>query len=166
MLTTIEQWLLRVCRILIGLSFCFLIISVTIQVLGRAFGSSPVWTEELTRFSLLYLAAIGAGLSLKSGELVNVDVICEAFGAKWSKRMRFVSAVLTALMCGVLIAPAWRFVSIGAMQTSPAMGIQMTYIHFSVFALLVILFIFSVLRILMMITGNDVEHSARFGSSE
>lgn len=166
MLNTIDYWLSRICRFFIGLSFCVLIASVSIQVLGRTFDSSPVWTEELTRFSLLYLAAIGAGLSFKSGELVNVDVVCDAFGEKWSVRLRFISALLTAVLCGVLIAPAWRFVSIGAMQTSPAMGLQMTYVHFSVFALLLILLIFCVLRLLQMITGNDVQRSTRIKDTD
>lgn len=165
MLDTLEKWLLRILRFCIGLSFAVLIAAVTIQVVGRILGNSPVWTEELTRFALLYVAAVGAGLSFKSGDLVNVDVFCEAFGDKWSARMRLVSAVLTALMCAVLIAPAWKFVSIGAFQTSPAMGLKMTYVHFSVFALLVVLLLFAVLRILKMATGQVEKQPDRFTGS-
>lgn len=159
MLNAIESFLLKLFRFCIGIAFFILIAAVTVQVLGRTLGTSPVWTEELTRFALLYLAAIGAGLSFKSGELVNVDVFCESFGEIWSKRMRLISAILTALMCSMLAMPAWRFVSIGKLQTSPAMGLQMTYAHFSVFALIVILFIFSILRILIMVLGDQATES-------
>ena len=72
----ITGWLVALTRFGVGLSFAVLIISVLIQVIGRATGNSPVWTEELTRYALLYLAAFGAGLSLRTGDLVNVDVIC------------------------------------------------------------------------------------------
>lgn len=151
----IENWLTQICRIAIGIAFSVLITVVLIQVLGRTFGSSPVWTEELTRYALLYVAAIGAGLSLKSGDLVNVDIFCEAFGKVWSWRFRLLATALTAIMCAVLLMPAWQYVSIGAFQTSPAMGLQMTYVHFSVFALLAILLIFAVLRIIAMVIRKD-----------
>ena len=151
----IESLLVRIFRILIGISFAVLIGSVLIQVIWRTFGSSPIWTEELSRYGLLYVAAIGAGLSLRSGDLVNVDIVCEAFGETWSWRLRLLSSILTASMCVVLFIPAWRFVAIGALQTSPAIGVQMTYVHFSVFALLVILFLFSLLKVLVMLVYKD-----------
>lgn len=158
----IETWLVRLFRLLIGAAFAVLIGAVLIQVLWRTFGSSPVWTEELSRYGLLYVAAIGAGLSLRSGDLVNVDIVCEAFGEAWSWRLRLISAILTAAMCVVLFIPAWRYVEIGALQTSPAMGLQMTYVHFSVFALLVILFVFAALKIAAMVLYKEDGRPASF----
>lgn len=152
---TFEYWFVRVCRLAIGISFSILIAAVLTQVVTRSIGSSPVWTEELTRYALLYVAAIGAGLSFRSGDLVNVDIVCEAFGDAWSRRLRLLSSVLTATMCLTLIFPAWQFVKIGALQTSPAMALQMTYVHFSVFALLVILLIFSLLRVFAITVGKE-----------
>lgn len=151
----IEHLLVSIFRVAIGISFAALIVVVLTQVLARTYGTSPVWTEELTRYSLLYLAAFGAGLAYKSGDLVNVDIFCEAFGEVWSRRLRLFSAVLTAIMCFVLLVPAWRYVEIGAFQTSPAMGLQMTYVHLSVFALLLILFLFASLRIVAMVVYKE-----------
>src|SRR5690606_30211872 len=52
--------------------------AVTIQVVSRNFlPFSPAWTEELTRFALLYLAAFGIGLAYRSGDLVNIDIVLE-----------------------------------------------------------------------------------------
>jgi TRAP-type transport system small permease protein len=70
-------------RAMTGIAFAVLMASVLIQVVGRLIGNSPVWTEELTRFALLFLAAFGAGLSLKTGDLVNVDLVCEALPGRW-----------------------------------------------------------------------------------
>lgn len=143
------------CRIGVGLSFLVLILAVLTQVLGRTFGSSPIWTEELTRYAMLYMVAFGAGLSFRSGDLVNVDVACENTPANWPWRLRLISAGLTAALCGYLIPPAWKYVSIGAMQTSPAMTLRMDFVHFSVFGLLATLFLFSVFRILRMVFAGD-----------
>lgn len=152
-LDTFEIQLTRVCRIAIGLSFAVLIIAVLTQVIGRTLGSSPVWTEELTRFALLYIAAIGAGLSLQSGDLVNVDIFCDAFGMRASRAFKLVSSLLTIAMSALLVIPAWQFVSIGALQTSPALGLRMTWIHLSVFVLLVLLGLFASLRVIKLFTS-------------
>ncbi|HMR59668.1 TRAP transporter small permease subunit [Amaricoccus sp.] len=142
-------------RIAVGIAFAVLCASVIIQVLGRSFAASPVWTEELTRFALLYLAAFGAGLSYRSGDLVNVDLVCEALPGRWPWVLRLVSAIATALLCLLLVPAAWRYTSIGAMQTSPALSWRMDFIHASVLVLLVSLFVFAALRAVRMLTGRS-----------
>lgn len=150
------QFVEKLSRALTGLAFMVLIGSVLVQVLGRSvFADSPVWTEELTRFALLFVAAFGAGLSYRSGDLVNVDLVCESLPGRWPARLRFFSAVATAVLCGFLILPAWRFTSIGAMQTSPALSWRMDFIHVSVLVMIVSLFVFSALRAIRMLTGQS-----------
>lgn len=148
--------LIALSRTATGLAFAVLIFSVLVQVVGRSvFASSPVWTEELTRFALLYLAAFGAGLSLRSGDLVNVDIVCESLPGRLPLILRFVSTVATLALCAILVVPAWRFTAIGTMQTSPALGWQMSFIHASVLVLIVSLLVFSLLRALAMLTGRS-----------
>lgn len=146
-----ERVAVTIAKVGVGVSFVILIAAVLTQVLGRTFGSSPVWTEELTRFAMLFTVAFGAGLALRSGDLVNVDILCEALPGAWPKRLRFISAAATGVLCLVLIPAAWKYVSIGALQTSPALGVRMDLIHFSVFALLVGVLIFAVLRLIGII---------------
>lgn len=153
-----EQGLVRVLyvasRVAAGVAFTVLAVSVITQVLGRSvFASSPVWTEELTRFSLLYLVAFGAGLSYRSGDLVNVDLVCESLPGRLPWVLRLVSALATAVLCALLIWPAWTYTAIGSMQTAPALGWRMDYVHASVLVLLVSLFVFSALRVVRMLTG-------------
>ncbi|AEI92284.1 MULTISPECIES: TRAP transporter small permease [Roseobacter] len=156
----IERIIVGVASVGVGLSFFVLICAVLTQVLGRTFGSSPVWTEELTRYAMLYTVTFGAGLALRSGDLVNVDVVCEALPGKGPWLLRLLSATATLVLCIILIPAAWKYVSIGAFQTSPALGVRMDYIHFSVLALLGCLAAFALLRIVSMIffsgTGEPV----------
>lgn len=147
----VEKTIVMIAKIGVGISFAVLIGAVLTQVLGRTFGSSPVWTEELTRFAMLFTVAFGAGLALRSGDMVNVDIVCESLPGRWPWRLRLFSAAVTAVLCAILIPAAWRYVSIGALQTSPALGVRMNIIHFSVFALLVGLLLFAALRVVAMI---------------
>ncbi|MER0236923.1 TRAP transporter small permease [Fulvimarina sp. MAC8] len=153
-LTLIDRALTFVCRTGVLLSFAVLIYAVLTQVVGRSILSdSPAWTEELTRYALLWLVAFGTGLSLKTGDLVNVDIISEALPGKGPWVLRFASAIITVGFCAALVTSAWRFTSIGAMQTSPVLKIPMNFIHMSVLGLLVLLGIFAAMRVVLMLTG-------------
>jgi len=147
------QGVVFLCRAAAGIAFAVLIFAVLTQVIGRTLASSPVWTEELTRFALLYLVAFGTGLSFRNGELVNVDIISEALPGRLPWVLRLASALATAGLAAVLIVPAWKFTSIGAMQTSPALFWRMDFIHASVLVLLVLLFLFAAMRAIGMLTG-------------
>lgn len=163
LIRNIQSFVERVCRIGLGLAFCVLIGTVLYQVVGRTIGASSVWTEELTRYALLYVAAFGVGLSLVSGDLVNVDVVCEFLPGKWPRRLRAFSAAVTALLCLLLIGPAWKYTSIGSLQTSPALGLRMDFVHASVLILLVLLLIFSALRLISMLWDGASGLPNKFG---
>jgi TRAP-type C4-dicarboxylate transport system permease small subunit len=143
-------------RAAVGTAFAVLSAAVIIQVLGRTvLDSSPVWTEELTRFALLYMAAFGTGLSYRTGDLVNVDIVCEALPGRWPWFLRLISATLTAALAGALVYAAWRFTTIGVMQTSPALGWRMDFVHASILVLLLSLLLFSLLRVVRMLRGTS-----------
>lgn len=138
-----------------GLAFALLIATVLIQVTGRFFGFAPVWTEELTRYALLFSVAFGAGLAFRTGDLVNVDVVCEYLPGRLPWLLRLVSALATGALALYLLPHAWRYVSIGKMQTSPALGVRMDFIHFSVWLMLAFLALFAALRVVAMLTGAE-----------
>ena len=138
-----------------GLSFTVLLAAVLIQVVGRLYGSSPVWTEELTRYALLFTVAFGAGLSFRTGDLVNVDVVCEALPGRVPRMLRLLSAIATAGLALYLLPHAWRYVAIGKMQTSPALGLRMDFVHVTVWLMLAFLALFATLRVLGMLTGAE-----------
>lgn len=157
-LKSINAGLIRLAEILVGLAFLVLIIAVTIQVLGRSgFFESPVWTEELTRFALLYLTAFGVGLSYLRGDLVNVDVVCDSLPGRLPWFLRLVSAIIIVVLSAVLIIPSWKFTEIGVFQTSPALGWRMDFIHASITVLLSILLVFALIRIVSLIMEITVD---------
>lgn len=139
----------------VGLSFAVLIATVLLQVSGRLTGLSFVWSEELTRYALLYMVAFGAGLSFRTGDLVNVDVICEYLPGRAPWVLRLIAALVTGGLAVYLLPHAWRYVSIGAMQTSPALSLRMDFVHATIWLLLLFLAVFAALRAVGMLTGAE-----------
>lgn len=143
------------CRLLIFAAFVVLMGSVLLQVFSRTFlSTAPVWTEELTRFCLIFMAALGAGLALRSGDMVNVDLICESLPGRGPFVLRLVSAVITAGFALALLPAAWDYTSIGARQTAPSLGWRMDFIHASMIVLFVTLTLWALMRALEMLTGR------------
>ncbi len=148
--------LTAIARIATGLSFAVIIAAVIIQLLGRSgVIDSVVWTEELTRFALLYLAAFGVGLAYRSGDLVNVDIVCEALPGRLPWILRLVSAVITLGFGLMLIKATWLYVSIGARQTAPSLGVRMDFIHASALITLLAISLFAGLRVAGMLSRRD-----------
>lgn len=147
-----------VCRAGVLIAFMVLIIAVLTQVLGRAIGDSPVWTEELTRFALIYMTALGVGLGLMSGDLVNVDIVCDALPDPWPRILNVTASLATAFLASILLPGAWKYVQIGFLQKSPAMGLQMSFIHFSVFLLFLLLLVFAVMRAVLTLLHIENSH--------
>lgn len=155
-LAVLNRLLTLVCRTTVGITFLALIVVVTIQIVTRTFGfPSPVWTEELSRYLLLYMTAFGIGLSLVTGELVNVDLLQEAVSQRVAWWMRLFAAAFTAVLSAVMILPAWKFTAIGAFQRSPSLRWTMDYIHASVLFLAIILCFFATVRVIGMLAGTD-----------
>lgn len=146
-MTQAFEWLTRIFRTLAGISFAILIASVLIQVVSRVLlPDSPVWTEELSRFMLLYLTAFGCGVAIRTGELVNVDLLLVSL----PPRVRLALDVLVRVVCIVFLASllpgAWDFMKIGEMQTSPALAWRMDFLHASILVALLSLILFSAER--------------------
>lgn len=155
-LARLQRLLTFICRAAIAAAFFTLIAVVMLQVIARTFGlSSPVWTEELSRYLLLYMTAFGIGIALTTGDLVNVDLLQEVVSDTAAWWMRFAAVIGTGLMGLVMIEPAWRFTLIGNFQLSPTLRIPMSWVHASVWVLGLMLFLFATLRVIGMLAGTE-----------
>lgn len=143
------------CRLLILAAFLLLSGAVLLQVFARTFlSTSPVWTEELTRSCLIYIGALGAGLALRSGDMVNVDLLCENLPGRGPWVMRLLSALLTAGFALTLLPAAWAYTMVGSRQTAPSLGWRMDFVHASMLVLFLALALWALLRAFEMLTGR------------
>lgn len=122
-----------VLRVAASVCFTVLLLAVLLQVVSRlALPDPPVWTEELSRFCLIFAAALGVGLALRSGELVGVDVITAALPAGARRAVDVFGCLVMIGFCALLLAPGWEFVDIGSLQSSPALEWNMFWVHMAV----------------------------------
>lgn len=145
-------------RLLVGACFGLLLAAVLLQVVSRLLlPNPPVWTEELSRFCLLFCAAFGIGLALRSGELVGVDLVTMMLPRAGKVAMEAASCLVMIGFGLLLLAPGWAFVDIGSLQTSPALGWNMFWVHMAVLIAPVALVLGAIERMLRVLSGLTPE---------
>ena len=144
----------------IFLVFAFMIAAVVIQVFGRTFMTQPpIWTEEASRVTLLYIVGLGVGASVLTGDLVNVDLALVLMPRSVRRICELTSAALVSLFGFFMVPGAWEFTVSGAMQTSPTLETPMQYIFGSMLFFAVLLGTFGLVKfldVLFVIPGKEL----------
>lgn len=123
-----EAMLAAVRTFLIGL-FLMLVAVVFFQVVARyVFDAPPFWTEELARFTLIWITFIGAGLVHHHGEHIAVNSIREALPRRPQALLDVLISLLVLAVLIVFAKAGHSILAIGT-QTAPALGISMRYVY-------------------------------------
>lgn len=88
------------------------------------FNHSMVWVEELTQYQMIWVTWLGAGLALREGRHVAVDVLQDALPRSLRLLLRW---AIVAMMLAFLAALAWyggQIVAFSWNQETPMLGIR------------------------------------------
>jgi len=144
----------RLIKSAIFVTFTVMIVAVVVQVIARTFMSQPpIWTEEASRVTLLYIMGLGVGASVLTGDLVNVDLALMIMPKPVRRFCELASAALVSLFGFLLVPGAWDFTVSGAIQTSPILEIRMHYVFASTLFFTVLLGIFGLVKFLEVLLG-------------
>ena len=135
--------------------FCF---CVLVQVISRNFlPNAPSWTEELARYSFIYMVAFGVGLAALKHEFVNVEFMGDFLKKRNPKALKVLNIVIEfiiLIMCLIVLVlaePKYCFPTFA--MNSTATNIPMKYIYFSQFLTFIVLPVSYVLDILHTLIG-------------
>lgn len=125
----VQTGLTVACLIIMALSSFF-------QVLNRNIFKLPLsWTEEVSRYSMIWMTMIGTGISVRKGMQMSLDI--------WGKRLKGIPRVIMDLFscfmvlvfCGVIMVQVIQLIQnqITSNQVSPALHVPMYLMSFSIF---------------------------------
>lgn len=133
-------------------AFVVMIVAVLVQVVARTFmDQAPLWTEEASRVSLLFIMSLGVGASFLTGDLVNVDLALMLMPAGVRRFFDLLSTLLVSVFSFMLIPGAWDFTVSGSWQTSPILGVQMQYVFVSMLIFSVLLGVFGIVKFIRIL---------------
>ena len=100
---------------------------VFIQVLFRQLGASLPWSEELTRYLLVWITMIGASEGIKRAVHVGVEAFTMFLPLKLRKAINIAVLLICIAFCGVVLYYSIVIIRLQAAsnQLTPAMRIPM-----------------------------------------
>ncbi len=126
-LTTIENSL---AAISLGFAAGLAVVGV---LLRYTTGYIIFWAEEAVVYSIIFSTFVGAVITLRHNEHVNVDILGFFLGRRGKRALAFVGALVTAVYCAVIGGYAWVLITEPATHSivTPALKLPLWVVYLS-----------------------------------
>lgn len=125
----LSEYLDKACRGALFVALVSMIVVITAQVIFRVFFTALSWTEELSRYLLVWATFLGTAVAFKKGAHIAVTFAVDALSETLHKIVRFCSCCFMAIFFGVTIWYSIYLFNVQVFQVSPAIGIKMRYVY-------------------------------------
>ncbi|MGQ2924023.1 MAG: TRAP transporter small permease [Hydrogenophaga sp.] len=120
----LEHGFVRLNQALIILLMASMAVLVFANVVMRyVFNQSIFWVEEFTQIQMIWVAYLGAGLALREGRHVAVDMLQDLLPAPLRRAVRWLIALAMALFLLTLAVLGVQIAAFTWNQETPAMGL-------------------------------------------
>ncbi|MBS3976808.1 MAG: TRAP transporter small permease [Syntrophomonadaceae bacterium] len=116
---------------LVFLLIIALIIVISLQIVSRIFFSAFSWTEELSRYLLVWSTFLGASMAYKRKSHIAVTFAADLLRGLAKTITRWIVNLLTVAFLAVAIYYSVKMISLQVFQVSPALGISMSHVYIS-----------------------------------
>ena len=139
--TMIAMWMLAIMTILI-----FLLV-----VTRYFFSYSFPWTEELTRYLMVWMAFLSASALIQRDSHLSIDFISSKLSSRSQDIFFIMFRLLEMAFLLLLIHKGWAYAQSVQDITSPAIGISMIWPSLAIPTTAVLMFFFSMIRVIQKI---------------
>jgi len=123
----------RAIQLVLIAMFTVLIATVFYQVVGRyLLNAPPSWSEELARFLQVWIALLASALCIQQGMHLGVDYLLYAVPPRGRAVLEVLVHLLVSGFLLLLLVEGVKILEVAAVQSSPAMGINMWYAYLAV----------------------------------
>lgn len=106
-----------------------MIVVITAQIIFRIFFNALSWSEELSRYLLVWASFIGTAVAFKKGVHIAVTFAVDFLSPGKKRVVQTLTCLLMALFFGVTIWYSMVVFKMQVFQVSPAMGLKMRYVY-------------------------------------
>lgn len=123
----------RVCRVVVGIAFVVIVLSIFGQVFFRLVLDSHLgWAEEVSRFSFVWLTFLGSASAFKHRKHMAIDFLPEFLGQRGRVLLDTLVCLVVFALVIVLIHHGYRLTLRTMTQTAPSTGVVMGYIYIAI----------------------------------
>lgn len=140
---------------ILAILFAVMVIALFYQIIMRfIFKSANTWSEELTRYSFIWMSMLGSSLATRRSRNMDVDFIVNLMPKTLKKINSVFTKTLIIAFILVIIVYGFNLVSITFKQLSPGLRLPMAYMYASIPVGGILMLIFT-----LEIIVNDLKNS-------
>jgi TRAP-type transport system small permease protein len=118
----------HVVGLVLALMLAVMSVLITWQVFARfVAGNSLTFSEEVSRFLMIWLTLLGAAYAVRRGTLLAVDLLPDLLKGRTQKTVKVAAHLLSLTFYVVLIYFGWNIAQTVSYQTAPATGLSMRW---------------------------------------
>jgi len=142
----------HLCEMTLFVLMIAMVLLTTFQIFCRLFSDALIWSEELTRFMLIGSSLIGATVAFKKGSHIAITFLVDKMGPSLKKAMAVLVQLISIFFFVVVGWYGYTIMGNMSFQTTPALGISMSWVYlmYPVFSVIVLIHLvdsfFSILR--------------------
>jgi TRAP-type C4-dicarboxylate transport system permease small subunit len=126
------RWIREGVNIFLVIAFLIMFGAVLLQVAVRAFTNyTLVGTEEIASYAQIWLVLIGAGVALRFGRHVAVDLLVSFLPRKVRFAISLLNSAAVLWFLYLMFMGALPLISMGTFQKSPALALPMWTMYIS-----------------------------------
>ena len=122
-------------RAMVGMVFLIvaaMVIVTTLQVVFRVAFNALTWSEELSRYLLVWGTFFGATLAYKRGNHIAVTFIIDFFPTRLRVWFNVLTYLLSLAFFVIVAQQGMNMITMQVFQVSPALQIPMRYVYWSI----------------------------------
>ena len=116
-------------KTIVGVMLITMAIVVTTQIICRVFFQALSYTEELSRYLLVWSSFFAASVAYKQGAHIAVTFLIDQFKVKARQSMAVIINLLSILFFCITFFFGMQLIHMQVFQTSPALLIPMRYVY-------------------------------------
>jgi TRAP-type transport system small permease protein len=134
-----------------GLFVVTILVLLLAQVVARYWLNAPIrWSDELARFTMIWLTFVGAAMASAEDRHIAVVVFDSRISPTFRRRLKYFVNLVPIALGAVWIYTGWEPVQRGMGTSSTAMGIPMGFVYGATLVGFVLIVIHSVANILAL----------------
>ncbi len=124
----------RTVEVFVALVFLGIVLVGGMQVFSRFFlNASLSWSEEFQKFGHIWIVFLAIPVAYRRGAHIYMDVLRLKFPKKLARVFDLFVDLIWAGFAVAIIVLTWKITKVAAFQTSPGLGIPMSFPYFGVF---------------------------------
>ncbi|MFO7263166.1 MAG: TRAP transporter small permease [Bacillota bacterium] len=123
---TVVDRINRLLKVIVIICLVISLVAITCQVLFRYIFHQPLsWTEELSRYLMIWITFLGASLAVRYQRLIKLEIIYMLISDRGKKWVLILAGFLSCFFYAILIVFGYLILDTVVMQHSPALHISM-----------------------------------------